>query len=747
MFPLHLHQEICGATMADVVAKGMRSIGLEELQREGADSFVFVRPGTLYNINVACSENVGSENAGASSNYLLRFVDANTPSAVTMILTEIMQNVMDWLVLRVFALCRERRPDLLAGPSAYTSGTGIFSTLRFAEQHEHDDDDMSLWIGLEVAADEPFLPLVCVRVFGSDLGVVITQFDTPMVSALTLLPASVTTKKKDRGSAMLHSDVTWLIAGEHGLGMKQTLAGMAHRNFSYSMCGSFPDCYRRQDRHVCGIILRKTASKDNVGMVAVEGFAEASTAKFAELPVTPAGFAEPGGGNERPRLIQDMRFGATDTMLTPRWLLDVVKRTHMLLTLRGCFPATCLLSPKLGPNVAATADQAVLFRDPADEPRVFINGIYSGNHRHAGANPLSLAIFTQHVKSYTDESRGMHGTDAQQRVQDEFVARLAKVAPNLLASLLCAQDVSLASFVRGCHDYAVKAAVAEAVNRVPMVLQDSLQRAQHTDAWRDLVGDNLELVVFDDRHGLRRYIECTPTGYGDEMPTGLQLNAREPELLLRTECLRRLQDLVVIDDAFLRQRASLAIVEECELLWILQVLVRARNFICRHYHGEPPRMCLWRGMRYPAKDVGLASSDACSNIRWLFSSPHLDRWSQYADDVLENKPDVFANCLLLTELAWDECAARIREPSPEPDDTGCVFHRVEPFQTLAAVRATLRFLFAGVRVDRLDETCELLARMLLADDRPLEMTDALLLLRDPLGNEHKRRRLTANFTE
>lgn len=729
-----------------VEVKGMGGIGLEELRREGTESFVYVRSKALYNINVTCTENVGGSETGvgASSNYLSRFAETSAHGAVVMILTEIMQNVMDWLVLRVFTFCREHRPDLMAGPSAYMDG--IFSVLRFAEQCERPDD-MSLWIGMQVG-DELCTPLVCIRVSGSDLAVVITQFDTPMISALMLLPASVTTKKKDRGSAFLHSDVTWLIAGEHGLGMKQTLAAMAHRNIRWEMRGSFPDCFKQKepDRQACGVVLRKTTSRDDVGMVALEGFV--GVGSFPTLPTTPAGFVDPSG-SEKPRLIQDMRFRAASSMLTHQWLFDIVKRTHLLLTLRGSFPAESLLSWQLGPDTDVATDQAVLFSDPLGEPRIFINGIYSGNHRHVGTDAVSVAIFTQRVKDYTDESRGTYGTDAQQRVQDAFVARFAKLKPLSLKCMLHGQDTSFASFVRGCHDHVVKAAVAAAVNRVPIVLQDSLQRAQHTDAWRDLVGDDparCGLYVFDDRHGLRRYIECTPVGYGEEMPTGLTLNVREPELLLRAECLQRMQDLVDIDDAFLCQRAGLADVAggEREFLWILQVLVRARRFICQNYDGDCPRLCLWRGMRYSAKDVGLALYDTHTNIQWLFSSPHLDRWSDYADDVLENKPPVFANCLLLTERAWDVCVSRIglRDQSlPEPDDNGRVFYTVEPLETQAAVRATLRLLFAGLRVDRMDETCELLTRMLLLDDRPLEMTEALRLLRDPLGNEHKRRRL------
>ena len=606
------------------------SDGLEAVHVRVCEGWRQVVPGKFFNLNLST----------VISGFLAKYAEMDSLTAATDILTEVMQNVMDWFVSEVWRQMSERGMSSHRwGPESVTP-LGFFRALR---SHRTDD---GLWIGFDsadvVGADfgvDNFVPLLFFRVHGVSGGSVhvdLYQFGQDMVDALVLLPISSSTKREK----------TWettgcLLGGNFGVGFKQLIAALLSLGMDYEMHGTVPECAASECGEHCGIVAHNSG-----GLASMYGRDEPgqfllNVPQTYELP--------------RQRMVQSFVLpGVTETDV---W--GIITCSHVSLTRLGrpevgewilgahilnrAYPL-----PDMGPK-RSCEDHLIFFKCPGDrEPCTYIGGVrYCGES--AAGGQYDRLLFTTETGKYVSTARDYQYGSGFYALEVQYGRRLFRetrptpLKDRTLCDLILDPDTQLSKVLRMFDNCDFKQEVARAIQKTGKryLIEHEMDSALLSPLWSrlgsDIAGDIVKgydavnWLLYDDYYGE----DMSPSGVRKDM---IFVDPREL-MLERAYTTFTLSEPLTIDK--LR-----AVAGDGEARTFLARAIAMYEFMVQTFEPDGdksvPKLLFWN-LDVAADELGLASS-----TDWYLQSEVGNGWGAMQSVPATEKPKALRNAVVVT---------------------------------------------------------------------------------------------------
>lgn len=556
------------AAVAAGAAVSASVVGLAQMRNDRDETFDYVCGHFTLSVSAKAGDDddtPASEGTVRRNRLLEPYTKLPPRARMLKIISEILQNVMDWLSAHP-QLHDEWAHGLLTGPAAYTPESGLFAALTVTRLPD-GKGGWAVWIGLEHEDPEELItPLVCISVASSGT-LCTTQFGCDAIDARTLLSMGTTHKGTPAAA------VQGLVGGCQGVGFKQLAAVSAHGKLGLRVSGPIPTRFAAQmrpDRPLVGFEVAENGS--DTDWVSLRGGAMDAMHQLP-LPPVPDDFDEPEGlfGFQQTIKLRSLLVDARDDCVADE-IYTAVSQAHLLLACDGVMSAARLVVPSLGSAWVGAGEGAFCFWANADAPAgaLYLNGVrVDGRWRESDHNNIklsgcdvSVAIFVhdpyQHSTANRDEGRAL-GTE-QQRAYWTAVAEEAKTPQSparlLLSSMLTYPDTPVAELVRqqrGVHDLKeVVATVAADHFRslgsdggTCVRLQDLWYCPEAMDMCRDQ-GDPPQHIagypVFDDSRDLKNFVETVPWSQwsfnNDDEDSGVTFPAIDPREAVSSQLIK-----------------------------------------------------------------------------------------------------------------------------------------------------------------------------------------------------------------
>lgn len=604
--------------------------GLAGVHLETCAGFTHVLCGELFNINFSTLPA-----SGTTAGVLKKFSKMSPKEAAAELLTEVLQNVMDATVAKMFAEMRALGMDHREGAMAL-GASGICRAFRGLRTSN------GLLIGFDANdkvagkfTTDAFRPYAFFKVAGGERGVEVDlyQFEQDMVDALVLLPISTSTK-----TAKEWSGVGPLTSGNFGVGFKQVIAALLYHKLEYQMHGTVPKAARAMFGEVCGI-----RAVDAGGLAAVRGIG-ATASRLQMIP-------EDLRVSER-RLVQSMVFpGVSEGEI---W--DIIASSHIVLgklasgaedeivcgahILPSMFPLH-----DLGP---IDEDHMLLVKSPVKSSRIFINGIRycdPGFERFTTGPFYDRVILTTSVDKYLDSSRN-YGSSGFDGLFRDFAIRFYKRASGsrlkekLMANIIFDPTSDLSRILRTYDNDCWKQSIAETLmnHGCRLVLKHELDSARASMLWSLLSPTSIDAREVDDVDCAVDWLLYTAT-YDDDYqsPSGVEKASVfvDPMSLLLESAYAKFDTVVDLSESCVSQGTARGFVRR---------IVELNEFIVALFEEKkaPPRLLYWD---FPgdATELGLCSSSA-----WYLVSKSDHDWETLSRVACVTKPPSLQNAIVLT---------------------------------------------------------------------------------------------------
>lgn len=268
------------------------------------------------------------------------------------LITELIQNVMDWYRLRLYALFPSE-----GGAFAYQT-EGVFGQRCVIEYK-----DQLWWIGYKKDATTPIVPSLCIYVEAGVLTLV--QFEQDMIDILALLSTH-------HGQPVFTPELFGGVAGEFGVGLKRSILYMLQKDIAFQMRGTVPSQYGAA--LMAGFSAVQARVVSGQAMAAVLGQYQRPPCFPKNIPLDKLPAQWQPIDLAHPWLMQRLKWPAA-TSPTEEAFCTFITQAHLVLYQGG--PVSAWLSPLTTPQREdLSQDKAYLFR--AAEPLLYVNGILSG---------------------------------------------------------------------------------------------------------------------------------------------------------------------------------------------------------------------------------------------------------------------------------------------------------------------------------------------------------------------------------